>query len=61
MVVPGNSDENLLTIDHENLTSENWITNFHFGDDSNLGDDTDIDIDENKQDIADLYVGDWRQ
>ena len=51
------TDKMLAAIDHENQFSENWITNFHFDDDSDLSEDTDIDDDigdddeENMEDV----------
>lgn len=49
------ADKMLAAIDHENQFSENWITNFHFDDDSDLSEDTDIDDD--IDDINDEDVG----
>lgn len=41
-------------IDHENLPSGNWAANVRFGDNSDLCNDTDTDIDEDEQDIGDF-------
>ena len=52
------ADKMLAAIHHENQFSENWITNFHFDDDSDLSEDTDIDDindddEENMEDVDD--------